>query len=284
MRLVDRRFGELDLLEAAGQRAVALEEALVVVVRGGADAAQLPGGERRLQDVGGVERAAAGGAGPDHGVDFVDEENRPRLFLERAEHVLQTLLEVAAEPRTGEQRAHVEGVDVGAANLLGYFASEHLEREAFGERGLADTGIADEHRVVLAPAAEHPDRPLAFLLAADQGIDLPLRGLLDQIHREGLQRLLVGARRAGFVGFGFFAFAGRLPCIVGQADLRDAVREVADDIEPGNALLREQECRVRFGLAEQGHENVLDVDLFLARRLHVGGGPLHDPLEAERLL
>ena len=62
------------------------------------------------------------------------------------------------------------------------------------------------------------------------------------------------------------------------------MREVADDIEPGNALLREQECRVRFGLAEQGDENVLDVDLFLARRLHVGGGPLHDPLEAERLL
>jgi len=51
------RLRHLDPLEPAGQRAVALEVALVVLVGGRADAAQLPEATG-LQDVGGVHRAA----------------------------------------------------------------------------------------------------------------------------------------------------------------------------------------------------------------------------------
>src|SRR6185436_14691472 len=59
VRLVDRRLGDLDLLEAARERAVALEEALVVVVRRGAEAAKLAGSECGLQNVRRVEGSAA---------------------------------------------------------------------------------------------------------------------------------------------------------------------------------------------------------------------------------
>ena len=45
-------------------------------------------------------------------------------------------------------------------------------REPFGERGLADAGVADEHRVVLAPAAEDLHRALQLVGAADQRIEL----------------------------------------------------------------------------------------------------------------
>src|SRR5256885_4580114 len=37
---------------------------------------------------------------------------------------------------------------------LGYLAVDDALGEAFGDRGLADAGIADEERVVLLPAAE----------------------------------------------------------------------------------------------------------------------------------
>ena len=55
VRLLDRRLADLDLLEPACERAVALEVALVVLVGRGAHAAELARGERRLQDVRRVE-------------------------------------------------------------------------------------------------------------------------------------------------------------------------------------------------------------------------------------
>jgi hypothetical protein len=48
--------------------------------------------------------------------------------------------------------------------------------QAFGDGGLADAGIADEQRVVLAAAAQDLDRALDLGIAADQRIDLAFCG------------------------------------------------------------------------------------------------------------
>ena len=42
----------------------------------------------------------------------------------------------------------------------------------FGDRGLADAGLADQHRIVLGPAGEHLDRAADFLVAADHRVEL----------------------------------------------------------------------------------------------------------------
>src|SRR5262249_60072392 len=60
VRLLDARLDELDLLEAAGQRAIALEVLLEVLEGRGADAAQLTARERRLPQVRGVPGAPRG--------------------------------------------------------------------------------------------------------------------------------------------------------------------------------------------------------------------------------
>ena len=52
VRFLNARFRDLDLLETSCQRPIALEVALVVVVRRRTDTAQLSGSEHRLQDVG----------------------------------------------------------------------------------------------------------------------------------------------------------------------------------------------------------------------------------------
>ena len=75
-RVRDRRLVDVDLLEAAHQRAVLLEILPVFLVGGRADAAQRAGRQRRLEQIGRVHRAAGGGAGADHGVDLVDEQDR----------------------------------------------------------------------------------------------------------------------------------------------------------------------------------------------------------------
>ena len=41
--------------------------------------------------------------------------------------------------------------------------------------GLADAGLADEHRVVLGPAAEHLDDPADLAVPPDDRVDLPSR-------------------------------------------------------------------------------------------------------------
>ena len=53
----------------------------------------------------------------------------------------------------------------------GTSSCEQPRREAFGHRRLADAGVADEHRVVLAAAAQHLDRALQLGGAADQRIE-----------------------------------------------------------------------------------------------------------------
>ena len=75
----------------------------------------LPARQRGLQQVRRIERAARGGARADQRVDLVDEEDRVRVVHELLQHRLQPLLEIAAVLGAGEQRAHVERVDVAAA-------------------------------------------------------------------------------------------------------------------------------------------------------------------------
>ena len=102
----------------------------VLVVRRRADALQRAGGQRRLQQVGRVERAARRGAGADDRVDLVDEEDRLRVLGELLQHRLQALLEIAAVLGAGEQRAHVERVDLVLVQELGHVAFVDAAREA----------------------------------------------------------------------------------------------------------------------------------------------------------
>src|SRR4051812_42761275 len=60
--LLETRLQHLDLLEATGERTIALQMAAVFLEGGGADAAQLAAGQGGFEQIRGVDRAAAGGA------------------------------------------------------------------------------------------------------------------------------------------------------------------------------------------------------------------------------
>ncbi len=283
VRLLGRRLRDLDLLEAACERAVALEVALVVLVGRGPDAAHLAGSEHGLQDVGGVERPATRSPRPDDGVDLVDEEDGAGDLAKRGDHRLQTLLEVAAETGTGEQRAHVEGEDARGLERVRDAALVDLEREPLRQCRLADPGLADEYRVVLAAPAEHARGALELDVAADQRVDLAGRRSCDQVHgeeREGILLLAAAVFLLLFVVIARVAFGDTALL----RDLRDAVRDVAHHVEPRDALLLEQIRRVGIGLAEDRDQHVAAEDLVLPRGLHVRGGALDDALEPQRLL
>ena len=71
--VLHRRLTDEDLLEAPLQRGVFLDVLAVLVECGGADQAQFAAGQHRLDHVAGVHRRLAGRAGPDDGVQLVDE-------------------------------------------------------------------------------------------------------------------------------------------------------------------------------------------------------------------
>ena len=169
-RLLDRRLFDRDLLQPPRERAVLLD-LLELLERRRADDAQVARGENRLDQRREIHRAAGDRAGADRGMDFVDEEDRLRPGGERLDHRLEALLEIAAEARAGEQRAGVEREDFRLLQRPLHIVGEQPRGEAFGHGGLADAGLADEHRIVLAAPAQDFDRALQLVGAADQRIE-----------------------------------------------------------------------------------------------------------------
>jgi hypothetical protein len=218
-------------------------------------------------------------------MDLVDEQDGIGLVLERLEHALQTLLEVAAVLGAGQQRAHVQRIDIGLGQDLGHLLLDDAPGQALGNRSLADTGFAHQQRIVLAPAAQDLDHALDFVFATDQRIDLAFLGRLVQVLGVLLQRrslavallgggsALVGLTRpvAGLAGLGRVAFL-------------DAVGDEVDHVQARHALLVQVIDGVRILLAEDGHQHIGARDFLLAAAggLHVHDGALDHALEAQR--
>ena len=96
----------------------------------------------------------------------------PADLLDLVDHALQPLLELAAIFRAGDQRAHVERQQLAVLEPVGHVAIGDAQRKPFGDRGLADAGLADQHRIVLGAAGQHLDGAADFLVAADDRVEL----------------------------------------------------------------------------------------------------------------
>ncbi len=273
-RVLDRGLVDLDLGEAALQRRVALEVFAVLVERRRADRLQLAAGQRRLQDRGGVDRAL-GGAGADQVVELVDEEDDVAALGDLFHHLLEALLELAAVLGAGDQRRQVERVDLLVAQQLGHLAVVDPRGQALDHGGLADAGLAQQHRVVLGAAREDLHDPLDLGLAADHRVELALLGELGQVAAE-----LVEQFRALFAGaLALTASAAALAAAAGAgqhpdhlvADLVGVGVEVEQDAG-GDALV----------LAHQAEQDVLGADVVVAERERLAQRQLEHLLGARR--
>ena len=194
-----RRLVDEHRLEAPRQRRVLLDVLAVFVERGGADAMQLAARQRGLQQVGGVHRAV-GLAGADEGVHLVDEQDDAAVGRRHLlQHGLQPLLELAAIFRAGDQRAHVERQQLLVLQALRHVAVDDAQRQALDDGGLADAGLADQHRIVLGAARQHLDGAADFLVAADHRIELAVARGLGEVAGIFLQRVIgvLGRLRVG---------------------------------------------------------------------------------------
>ena len=219
-------------------------------------------------------------------MDFINEEDRVLVRLDLLHHLLQTLLKVAAVTRAGEQRTHVEGEDSRPGQNFGNLFLDDLASQTFGDRGLADAGIADEQRVVFLAAAQHLDRALHLGLAPDQRIDLAVTRLaveVDAIRLErGLLLLAIGvtALIGPLVAFALLIGAARRFGIGETGALGDAVADVVHSVIARHILLLQEIGGMAFPFGEDRDEDVGPRDLLPAGRLHMDNGTLDHALEA----
>jgi hypothetical protein len=201
--------------------------------------------------------------------------------FELAQHRFEALFEIAAVARAGEQRAHVEGVDGGVEQHLRHLALNDAPRQALGDGGLADTGVADVERIVLGAPAQDLDGAIDLGLAADQRIDLAVLRLLVEVDAIGVERvmaalLLLLAAAAALLLVGPLDAAG-----LGAAGrLGDAVGDVVHGVEARHILLLQEIDGVALALGEHGDQHVGAGHFFATGGLHVDGGPLQHALKA----
>src|ERR1700722_15792309 len=188
--VLDARLLDHHGLEAALQRSVLLDIFAVLVERGRTDAMQFAARQHRLEQVRRIHRAFSR-ARTDDGVQLVDEQNYLALgFLNFFQDGLEPFLELAAEFGACYQRAHVERDQLAILKALGHIALDDSPRKAFDDRGLADAGLADQHRVILGAAREDLDHAANFLFASDDRIDLACRGKRSKVAAVFLERLV----------------------------------------------------------------------------------------------
>ena len=268
--VVDRRLVDADLLEAPLERGVALEVLAVLVERRRADRLQLAARQGRLQDRGRVDRAL-GRARADEVVQLVDEQDDVAALGDLLHHLLQALLELTAVLRPGDQRREVERVDLLALQQLGHLVRGDARGEALDDGGLADAGLADQHRVVLRAPREDLHHALDLGLAPDDGVELALGGELGQVAAElveQLRALRLLARRAAACALLPPAGAG----------------EHADDLVAnllGVGVEVEQDARRdALVLAHEAEQDVLGADVVVAQRERLAQRQLEHLLRA----
>jgi len=94
-------------------------------------------------------------------LDLVDEDDQAvGVVADLVDYALEALLELAAVLRAGDHAGHVERHQPLVCERLRHIVVHDSLRDPLDDGGLADTGIAEEHGIVLRAAREDLDRLL----------------------------------------------------------------------------------------------------------------------------
>ena len=182
-RLLGRGGFEDDFLETAFESTVLFNVLAIFVQRGGTDTLQFTAGEGGFEEVGGIH-AAGGVSGAHHGMQFVDEKDDIGVFLQLFEDGLDSLLELSTVFGACHEASHVKADDTFVQECAGDVSGGNLQCKSLCQSGFTDTGLANEHRVVLFSAAEDLGDAFQLFLAAHHGVNFALGGHLGEVLAE----------------------------------------------------------------------------------------------------
>jgi len=250
-------------LEPALQGGILLDVFAVLIDRRGADAVQFAPRQHRLEQVSGVHRPFRG-AGPDDGVQLVDEQNDlPVGALHLFQDGLQPLLEFPAVLRPRDQRSHVEGDDPLVLQALGHVSARDPLSQPLDNGRLADARLSDQDGVVLGAPGENLDDAPDLVVAADDGIEFPPTCELGEVPAVFLEGLVGGFwRRARDALASPDGCRRSLELFVSQA-------RVSQKVGGGPVV----------GGIREGHQHMLDADVLVFQAARLSFRCLHRRLE-----
>ena len=172
----------LHLLEATLQGGIFFNVLAILIQRGRPDTMQLAAGQRGLEHVAGIHGTFAL-ASADHGMQLINEQDdAPLLLRQLVEHRLEALFEFTPVFGTGDQRRHIQRQHLLVLESLRHLAIDDALGQPLDDRGLAHTGLTDQHRVILGTTLQHLDRAANLIVAANHRIELAGLGALGEIH------------------------------------------------------------------------------------------------------
>src|SRR5581483_6868829 len=178
---------------------------------------------------------------------------------------LQAFLELAPEAAPGDHRAQVKADHTLAKQNLGHVIVGNLLRQPFDDGGLANTRLADQHRVVLGAPAQNLDHAQDFVVAPDHRVEFALL-------RHACQVAAVLFERA-VAAFGL-GVGDALPAPEVLDDLQDALF--------GHACFLHDAGNGCAGLAQNRQEDVFSTDVLVLQAIGFFLGQIDHALDAGR--
>ncbi|SPT55496.1 Protein of uncharacterised function (DUF3170) [Schaalia odontolytica] len=180
--ILNRRFADEHLLEAALERRVLFDVLAILVESGRAYHAQLTAGEHGLEHVARIHRPLGAAARTDDRVQLVDEGNDLTVRArDLREDSLEALFKLAAILRTGNHRGHIQGDETLVTQRLGNITRDNALSETFDDGSLADAGFTDQDRVVLRAPGEDLDDTADLVVTANNRVKLSFARNLSEV-------------------------------------------------------------------------------------------------------
>ena len=121
-------------------------------------------------------------------MQLVDKKDHVLGTSDFVHHRFDALFELAAIFCARDHQGEIERDDALVPQQLGNIPARNFLRQAFGDRGLANAGLADEHRIIFRAPAEHLNHALDFVATSNHRIKLAFLGQLGQVTAERAQR------------------------------------------------------------------------------------------------
>ena len=166
----------------------------VLVQRRGSDAVELAPCQHRLKHVARIHCAVSLTCAHDQ-MQLIYEKNdlTIRLFYILKDG-LEPLLKLAPILGSGHQSAHIKGKDLFVLKRTRNIATGYSLSKCFYNRSLTNTGLTDEHRVVLSLPRQNPDDITDLSISANYRIKLLTSGLLNQLCSVFVQSIVSSLR------------------------------------------------------------------------------------------
>ena len=179
-------LGDVERREAPRERVVTRDRRPVLVAGRGADHRDVAARQGRL------EHSAAPTppcVWPALSSRWISSKNRTMPGLRRlGDELLDALLELAAVLRAGHDGGQRHLDEPRALELVRDLARSDALGEPLDDRGLADAGRAEQHRVALGRAQQRLDHPLRLLLAVEHRREHALARQLGQVAADAIEQ------------------------------------------------------------------------------------------------